>query len=54
MRYNWSIIGHEKQLAQIELDIKSGNLSHAYLLAGPNSVGKFTVANKFAGILQCK
>lgn len=54
MRYNWSIIGHEKQLSQIELDLESGNLSHAYLLAGPNSVGKYTVANKFAGILQCK
>jgi replication-associated recombination protein RarA len=53
MKYNWSIIGHEKQLIQIEKDIESGNLSHAYLLAGPNSVGKSTVAKKMAGILQC-
>lgn len=54
MKYNWSIIGHEKQLERIESDIESGNLAHAYLLAGPNSVGKHTVARKFAGILQCE
>lgn len=53
MKYNWSIIGHEKQLQQIEKDIASGNLAHAYLLSGPNSVGKNTVAKKMAGILQC-
>lgn len=54
MKYNWSIIGHEKQLLQLEKDIASGNLAHAYLLAGPNSVGKNTVAKKMAGILQCE
>lgn len=54
MKYNWSIIGHEKQLQMIEQDLESGNLAHAYLLSGPNSVGKFTVAKKLAGILQCK
>ena len=54
MKYNWSIIGHEKQLERIEKDISSGNLAHAYLLLGPNSVGKSTVARKMAGILQCE
>ncbi len=54
MKYNWSIIGHEKQLSQIEKDLESGNLAHAYLLSGPNSVGKNTVAKKMAGILQCE
>jgi len=54
MKYNWSIIGHEKQLSMIENDIASGNLAHAYLLVGPNSVGKSTVAKKMAGILQCE
>jgi DNA polymerase III subunit delta' len=53
MKYNWSIIGHKKQLEWIERDISSDNLSHAYLLVGPNSVGKHTVAKKMAGILQC-
>lgn len=54
MKYNWSIIGHEKQLERLEEDIASGNLSHAYLLSGANSVGKYTVAKKMAGILQCE
>ena len=54
MKYNWSIIGHEKQLELLESDINSGKLAHAYLLAGPNSVGKHTVAKKLAGILQCE
>lgn len=54
MKYNWSIIGHEKQLLRIEKDIESENLSHAYLLVGSNSIGKHTVAKKMAGILQCE
>lgn len=54
LKYNWSIIGHENALLRIESDIASGNIFHAYLLAGPNSVGKFTVAKKLAGILQCE
>lgn len=54
MKYNWSVVGHENQLELIEKDIESGNLSHAYLLAGTNSVGKYTVAKKMAGILQCE
>jgi len=54
MKYNWSIIGHEAQLELIEKDLLSGNLSHAYLLSGPNSVGKHTVLKKMAGILQCE
>lgn len=54
MKYNWSIIGHEKQLESLERDIETGGLAHAYLLSGPNSVGKSTVAKKLAGILQCE
>jgi len=54
MKYNWSIIGHEKQLLRLEKDVESGNLSHAYLLVGSNSIGKHTVAKKLAGILQCE
>ena len=37
----------------LESDIKSDNLSHAYLLVGPSHVGKYTVAKKLAYILQC-
>jgi len=51
--YNWKIIGHKKQLELIEQDIKSGNLAHAYLFAGPSSIGKFSIARRFVNILQC-
>ena len=54
MIYNWNIIGHEKQLNQLESDITSGNISHAYLLVGPGHIGKYTVAKKLASILQCE
>lgn len=51
--YNWKIIGHKKQVEAIERDIKSGNLAHAYLFAGPSSIGKFAIAKMFVNILQC-
>lgn len=53
MLYKWPIIGHEDQLRRLEADIKSGNLAHAYIFAGPDKVGKFLVAKTLAGILQC-
>lgn len=43
-----SIIGHKKQLLQLEDDLVSGNLSHAYLFAGPAHIGKTMVARWFA------
>jgi len=51
--YNWKIIGHKKQLELIEHDIKSNSLAHAYLFAGPSSIGKFAIAKMFVNILQC-
>jgi DNA polymerase III subunit delta' len=42
------IIGHKKQLLQLEEDLATGNLSHAYLFTGPAHIGKTTVARWFA------
>jgi DNA polymerase III subunit delta' len=42
------IIGHKKQLLQLEQDLVTGNLSHAYLFSGPANVGKTMVARWFA------
>jgi len=53
LKYSWSIIGHESQLESIERDIQSNNLSHSYLFSGSNNIGKYTVAKKITGILQC-
>ena len=55
MKYYWDdIIGHEKSIKQLEKDLESNNLSHAYLFAGPAEVGRYVVAKKFANILICK
>ena len=53
MRYSWKIIGHDRQRQILENDLKSGNISHAYLLSGPAQIGKATVAKRMAKILQC-
>lgn len=43
-----AIVGHKKQLMQLEQDLASGNLAHAYLFAGTPHLGKMTVAHHFA------
>lgn len=53
MVYSWNIIGHEKELNQLESDLVNDNLYHSYLFVGPSNVGKFRVAQTLAGILQC-
>lgn len=42
------LIGHAPQIAQLERDLETGNLAHAYLFVGPPRTGKFTVAKWFA------
>lgn len=42
-----SIVGHARQIAQLENDLESSNVSHAYLFVGPEHVGKSTVAKWF-------
>lgn len=53
MNYKWPVIGHIKQLAQLEADIAQDRISHAYLFEGPTELGKTLVARTFAQILQC-
>lgn len=53
LTYNWNIAGHDEVLQTLEADLASDHLSHAYLFAGPDNVGKYTVAKKLAHILQC-
>lgn len=49
-----NIVGHPKQLQLLEKDLETGNLAHAYLLAGPADLGKYTVAQCFAKAVQTK
>lgn len=46
-----SIIGHEKQRAELLRDAMSGSPAHGYLFAGKRHLGKFTVARWFAEFL---
>lgn len=50
--YFKNIIGHQKQLEIFKKDLDNGNLAHAYLLAGPADLGKFTIAKAFAKTIQ--
>lgn len=46
-----SIVGHARQIANLETDLETGNVSHAYLFSGHDHVGKSTVARWFASEL---
>ena len=43
-----TIIGHAQQRAELERDLAQGNLTHAYVFAGPEHIGKSTIARWFA------
>lgn len=42
------ILGHKRQIAYLERARKNGKLAHAYLLYGPQRVGKLAMAQEFA------
>ncbi len=49
----WNIVGHERLVAGLTRSLQSGRLAHAYLFAGPQGVGKLTLARAFAQALLC-
>src|SRR3989338_9980465 len=53
MDINWGIFGHKQQLDLLGSAISKKRLAHGYLFTGPEGVGKFTVAKKFAQALLC-
>lgn len=42
------IIGHTRQRAELAADLEGGHVAHAYLFAGPPSIGKTMIARRFA------
>ncbi|MFW0862416.1 MAG: ATP-binding protein [Candidatus Komeilibacteria bacterium] len=50
----WGIIGHDNIISYLSVSLKAHKFAHAYLLAGPKSLGKKTVANKFIQTLLCE
>ena len=54
MDFDWNIIGHKKQLEFLATALKQDRVAHAYTFAGPEGIGKRTVARRFAQILLCE
>jgi len=53
MRLADGILGHRRQLEQLERARRAGRVAHAYLFHGPRGVGKEQVARAFAQSLNC-
>ncbi len=51
---NWFLWGHEWATEQLTRTIAHERTGHAYLLAGPSSIGKTTLAKAFAMALNCE
>ncbi|GAB4442052.1 MAG: DNA polymerase III subunit delta' [Anaerolineae bacterium] len=52
-RDHWPVIGHGWAIEQLRRSLAHGRVRHAYLITGPASVGKTTLARAFAQALNC-
>jgi DNA polymerase-3 subunit delta' len=50
----WDMIGHDWAVHLLQQHVASGKVRHAYLFAGPDGVGKRTLALRFAQALCCE
>jgi DNA polymerase-3 subunit delta' len=48
------IVGHTEAWSHLARAARSGQVAHAYLLTGPESIGKTTLALEFAKLLLCE
>ncbi len=53
MAANWQTMGHDKAVDTLARSLESGRMAHAWLLAGPPSVGKMTLALDLARLVNC-
>ena len=51
---NWNIIGHESAVQSLRRGLIHGRSRHAFLFFGSQSLGKRTVARRFAMALNCQ
>ena len=49
----WQLAGHSRATTLLQQSLRNGQLSHAYLFAGPAHVGKFTLAINLAQAVNC-
>jgi DNA polymerase III subunit delta' len=50
----WPITGHANAVDQLSRAVASGRINHAYLLTGPDGIGRRTLARTFAKALVCR
>lgn len=51
--HNWGMIGHHWAVRLLQSHIRNNQVRHAYLITGPVSTGKRTLATRFAQALNC-
>jgi DNA polymerase-3 subunit delta' len=51
---NWKLLGHEWAVQLLRKHITDERVRHAYLITGPEAVGKRTLALRFAQALNCE
>lgn len=54
MEHPWQIVGHDWVVDYLRRSILAGQIAHAYLFAGPGSIGKGTLALRLAQALVCE
>ena len=50
----WQVIGQDKAVSLLKRGLESWRLAHAYLITGPEFVGKMTLAKNLAQALNCE
>lgn len=50
---NWGILGHEWAVELLQGHLINQNIRHAYLITGPQGVGRRTLAIRFAQAINC-
>lgn len=54
MIHTWNVLGHKKQLEFLEKALTHDRLPHGLLFAGPEGVGKLSIARRLSEILLCE
>ncbi len=49
----WKVTGQKKAVSLLQRSLETGNVSHAYLLSGPEHSGKMTLAIELAKAMNC-
>ena len=49
----WHTVGHDWAIDLLQHALKNGRLAHAFLLVGPEEIGKSTLATELAAALNC-